>query len=748
MAIWKTYRIVDIITEIGEDKFVLPVIQRPLVWGEDKMELLFDTLLKGDSFGGIMVIEEEKNTKPLFNYRPFTRDGDLIASRQVDNLTQLQNFVIDGQQRLQTFYIGLKGSINGKVLYFDLYGDFNTEFEFKFENDTQKLSKQSKENEDRKIPTHNWYLASGLFNRLKDTNDEDQVASEIIAAQNVTDSLKITHITKNVKAFYKNVLTAETLGISRVVINKTFNETINRQRIVELFRRLNDGGTKLSAFDLVASILKGFAWEMEGFLRDTLESYEEIGLSQDNLIKLIFILQNNHKKEMASIDGGDADFAIQNRERIKSTLKSLKDFLIHSKLYDYYKDGNRSFIPLFFLAYHIYHKKIDNNAVIKFFDNFDAGNTEFPKMKEWLYHSLVNGVFRSKGAGWIPYKTGIRKLLDEIKRHNNSDFPINELFQVYIDHPITFTIQYNSSNLDQLDSSFLYYLMYDQAKPIRIQDIDHIMPKSILEGLGYDLSKINSIKNFQLIDYGTNRGEKNGKAFAEWINNPAYVSDKSAFIRLHLIPIDESIWTEDKFEEFIEARAILILNKLTKFTTSFSENIIELNKISDSPTNSNIKTFVSKPKETNSSSIVTEVKQLQFEFWQGLKDFMEINNSFVKMRNPLHESWADFSIGKSDIYISASIDSRKKLLKIWLIIRGEQAKNNYDKLYDLSYDNSLIEVNNELVWDRMEGHKMSTVILKSNADITNKSDWVNQFNWFAINLEKFVKYFKPLMIKI
>jgi uncharacterized protein with ParB-like and HNH nuclease domain len=444
MAIWKTYRISDVITEIADEKFVLPVIQRPLVWTEDKMELLFDTLLKGDSFGGVMVIEEERDSKPLFNYRPFTKDGDLIASRQVDNLTQLQNFVIDGQQRLQSFYIGLKGSINGKVLYFDLYSDFNSEFEFKFENDIQKLPKQSKDNADRAITEHNWYLASGLLKRLKDTNDEDQVASEIISTQSITDDSRKTHITKNVKYFYKNVITAETLGISKVVINKSFNETVNRQRIVELFRRLNDGGTKLSPFDLVASILKGFAWEMEGFLRETLESYEEIGLSQDNLIKLIFILQDNHKKEMASIDGGDADFAIKNRERIKCTLKSLKDFLVYSKVYDYYKDGSRSFIPLFFIAYHIYHKQTDNKGVSTFFDNYDSGNSEFPKIKKWLLHSLVNGVFKSKGAGWIPYKTGIRKILEEIRKHKNKDFPFDKLFQVYTNHPITFTIQYNT----------------------------------------------------------------------------------------------------------------------------------------------------------------------------------------------------------------------------------------------------------------------------------------------------------------
>jgi len=126
MAVWKSYRVTDILNDIEDEKFVLPVIQRRLVWEEERMELLFDTLLKGDSFGGIMVIEEEKDSKPLFNYRVFTKEGDIVSSRPVSILPQLQYFVIDGQQRLQSFYIGLKGSIKGKVLFFDLYSDYNT----------------------------------------------------------------------------------------------------------------------------------------------------------------------------------------------------------------------------------------------------------------------------------------------------------------------------------------------------------------------------------------------------------------------------------------------------------------------------------------------------------------------------------------------------------------------------------------------------------------------------------------------
>lgn len=558
MAIWKSYKISDVINEIEEEKFVLPVIQRRLVWDEEKMELLFDTLLKGDSFGGIMVIEEEKGSKPLFNYRTFTKDGGIINSRQVDTLTQLQDFVIDGQQRLQSFYIGLKGSFNGKVLYFDLFSDYNTEFEFKFEKEESRLPKQSKGNEDRTIPEHNWYLASSLLKRLKDTNDEDQVAEEIIKTQNIQDTIQTKHVEKNIKAFYKNTLTADCLGISKVSVNKSFDKITNKQRIVELFRRLNDGGTKLSSFDLVASVLKGFEWEMEGFLEETLKSYEEIGLTQDNLIKLIFLLQDNHKKEMAAIEAADAQFAIKNRERIKVTLKCLKDFLINSKLYYYYKDGNRSFIPLFFIAYHLFHKPISVVELEKFFANFDAKNTEHPKMERWIYHSLINGVFKSKGAGWIPYKTGIRKLLDKMQHYKNKDFPTDELFQVYTDHPITFTRTYTIYNLDELENSFVYYLMYDRGQTIRINDIDHIMPKSILESLKVESSKINSIKNFQLIDFSTNRGLKNASPFGDWINS--HVADKSAFVKRHLIPVDETLWTEDKFEDFATARANLILN--------------------------------------------------------------------------------------------------------------------------------------------------------------------------------------------
>ncbi len=285
MGTWKAFRVSEIISEIGNEKFVLPVIQRRLVWEEDDMELLFDTLLKGDSFGGVMVIEEEKETEPLFMYRPFTLDGEPIKSRKgYEKLPNNQYFVIDGQQRLQSFYIGIKGSVNGNVMFFDLFSDYkNSEYYFQFLNDVTKLPKEIKKNADiRPIKTHSWVLVRDLFEKLKESNKPIPVANSYIKSKNITDENERDHIINNVNEFYNSIFGAESVGVSKVYIDKSLPTLHNRQRIVEMFRRLNAEGTKLSTSDLVASILKGFDPEMETFLETTVKQYADIGLNQEN----------------------------------------------------------------------------------------------------------------------------------------------------------------------------------------------------------------------------------------------------------------------------------------------------------------------------------------------------------------------------------------------------------------------------------------------------------------------------------
>ncbi len=565
MANWKPYRIVDAVNEICDKRIVLPVIQRSLVWTEEKMVLLFDTLLKGDSFGGIIAIEETKDSEPLFAYRPFVQyanDGCVIPSTQVERLGQQQLFIIDGQQRLQSFYIGLKGTYNGKRLFFDLFSDPNYEFEFRFERNEESLPKTSKENADRLVPKHLWYPVESLFDDLARTGNFSRVAKEVFRQYSICDENERDCVSENIIAFYQNIIGGATLGISIVDVDKDRPQTENRQRIVELFRRLNDGGTRLSSFDLVASILKGFDYQMEGFIQEILASFSDIGLTQDNLVKLIFLLRDNVSKEMASIEASDAEFAVANKSKIRASLTALRKFLELSKTYDYFKSGVWSFIPLFAIAYHLFHKGLGPVELERYFDNFETGNEDYPAMREWLYHSLINGVFKSRGAGWVPYRTGIRKIIGVLKNKKGQGFPCEELFTVYKNHPLVFTTEYTCDNLDRFDRSFMFYLMYDCTASNRTNDVDHIMPISILSLKGYDMDKINSIRNNQLLDYGTNRGSKSGKPFAEWVNNPDYVKDQASYLAVHLIPNERELWDEARFEDFVVARGKLILDKI------------------------------------------------------------------------------------------------------------------------------------------------------------------------------------------
>ena len=56
MAKWNTISLKEVIKEISSGRIVLPVIQRELVWETEKMTALFETVLKGESFGGIMTV--------------------------------------------------------------------------------------------------------------------------------------------------------------------------------------------------------------------------------------------------------------------------------------------------------------------------------------------------------------------------------------------------------------------------------------------------------------------------------------------------------------------------------------------------------------------------------------------------------------------------------------------------------------------------------------------------------------------
>lgn len=534
MANWSSLSVKDAVRKIRDGEMVLPVIQRRLVWSEEKMEALFDSLLKGNSFGSIICIEEDKDTKPLFAFREFTRDGHNVASIEVEELTKTQWFIIDGQQRLQSFYIGLAGKYHDKIMYFDLYSDYSEgEYDFKFTNNIEDLPDVNKERAESVIQECLWYPATDLFQRLSQTIKARQVAKEIIKKFSIEDGDKIECIEATVQDFFDAIFADESIGISKVSINKSKDPVENRQRIVELFRRLNDGGTKLSSYDLVASMFKGFDYKMEQFLDTVVAENEDIGIDQDALIKLLLILNDKPSKEISDLTAEDAEFATSNFERIEETLKALKAFL-------------------------------ESTDLSQVFEHFDTNDINFHNMDVWLRLSILNKVF-SRGCGWIPYRTGIRKIHKVVESKRGMDFPTNEIFAIYCSHPLHFYRSVSNETINNFDQEYLFYLLYNGQNSVRNEDIDHVHPRSLLKQAGFNDFEINQVGNYQLLDAGTNRGVKNGKELGEWIKNDIATANRQGYLIRHMIPNEPELWKTRSYKEFLNKRTALLVRKINSY---------------------------------------------------------------------------------------------------------------------------------------------------------------------------------------
>src|SRR5436190_17532000 len=95
--------------------FWLPNIQRPFVWSEEQICRLFDSILREYPISTLLIW---KTTNPIrcrkfidnFHRGLLTHLSDFFVPEN----TKKKCLVLDGQQRLQSLYIGLKGSYDGR----------------------------------------------------------------------------------------------------------------------------------------------------------------------------------------------------------------------------------------------------------------------------------------------------------------------------------------------------------------------------------------------------------------------------------------------------------------------------------------------------------------------------------------------------------------------------------------------------------------------------------------------------------
>lgn len=110
----------EAIDHIDHQEYLLPSIQRKFVWSASQIETLFDSIMRGYPINSFMFWHiQDADIKKNFKFYKFLsayREFFQVNNPDFDAIGCPDFFaVIDGQQRLTSLYLGLKGTYAYKM---------------------------------------------------------------------------------------------------------------------------------------------------------------------------------------------------------------------------------------------------------------------------------------------------------------------------------------------------------------------------------------------------------------------------------------------------------------------------------------------------------------------------------------------------------------------------------------------------------------------------------------------------------
>jgi hypothetical protein len=536
--------------------FWLPNIQRPFVWNEDQIARLFDSIMREYPISTLLVWKTKEQVKHRKFIDNFLADLKLTSFYVPDN-TRSKMMVLDGQQRLQSLFIGLRGSYFNRELYFDVLSGFmaapeDIRYRFAFKDKTSGIWPWVRFKDvvfqNNKLPGE---IAEGLM-KLAQTqlSDDDKrtVGRNIERARQefVNDD---------------NITFQELDGIDNPDAYKVDD-------IVEIFIRANSGGTKLGKSDLLFSLLTS-SWdaadgEMETLLEDLNQG--NFAFDRDFVLKsCLTVLGKGARYEVGKFrDGKTKEEIIDKWPELSEAIKAVRDLLV-AKTYirsDKAMPSYLALIPLIYFRHHFPAKFAANKDIVAY-----------------LLRVLATGVFGGSPDNLID------KLVRNIQEHG--DFVMSEVYGVIradgrsmeIMPNVIFEQYYGSRSIHLFFNLWYRDFDYSPALDANGPQVDHIFPQSLLKTvkdinpdsgkrniLHYRAEQRDQIANCMLLTADENGfSGKCDKPPVEWFAPSRFPSLEAheEYLRLHLIPSDTSLWALNRYDDFIEARKTLIVNKFS-----------------------------------------------------------------------------------------------------------------------------------------------------------------------------------------
>ena len=568
MAYESPLTIAEVIQDISVNKYVLPAIQREYVWGTSQIERLFDSIMQDYPIGAFLFWELSNGQHNLYEFYSFLqkyhekkcRHNSKIDLKGSENVMA----VLDGQQRLTSIYVGLKGSYSYKMphkqwknddafterkLYLNIVEpktESSDKFEFKFLTD----------DECQNDGTHYWFLVGDILN-MKELGDVMNYLMQNIVFSGVYSQEQGQFANNTLSQLFKVIHTQPSISYYKVKSDEL-------DKVLNIFIRVNSGGTVLSYSDLLLSIATA-QW-------DNLDAREEINDCVDNInaIGSGFNVNKDFVLKSALVLTGFSDIAFkvdnfnkENMSKIENNWKTIKKALYQAfqlvSSFGFNRDSlkaNNAVIPI---AYYLMKIGMPDN-----FDTSTSATTNREKIKKWLIMSLLKRAFSGQPDNVL---RPIRAIIEE---NGTKEFPIDEIISklkgtsktiVFTNDDIENLLEHQYGKGETLTVLMLLYPSLDFNNKFHI---DHMYPKSVFtkkslikKGVAEDkvqtyIDHVNDLSNLQLLAAIPNI-EKQNQDFADWFANTHKTdSDKIQYRTIHYIPDME--YSYANFELFLSER--------------------------------------------------------------------------------------------------------------------------------------------------------------------------------------------------
>jgi hypothetical protein len=573
MAFQPPISIFEAIQNIDDRKYLLPAIQRDFTWWEDQIRWLFDSLMQGYPINSLLLWEVEGDTKGKFKFYEILRD--YVERHRNHNEDEFQTKgrdrffgILDGQQRLTSMYIGLKGTFAWHKYYASwtyseesfprrrLYicitekaedDDEAQEYLFRFLTDSQYQEQKEK-----------WFLVGDILD-IRSTND----LINLIRTNPKLD----TNIGSTIISRLHEVVHTEK------PINCYVEKSQDIDKALNIFIRINKNGTPLNFSDLVMSNVvahwEGDAKKAINGLAD--EIFRNLGfyITKDFILKAYLYLCSDDIR--FKVNNFTKDNALDFEKRWADIRTCVLAAFSVAKQFGFYDDTLTSKFALLPILYHIY----KNQYFEKYVNEVRFGEDK-KNVKKWLHIVLMKQINISD--------TFLRHLRELLNTPNfpvkiiisgftgtNQDMKVDDDFIEIIlktqkDHPRAFSIlallyHYLDYRNGDFHKDHLHPASYFTDKYLSEFDI----PDNDL-WFYKDANNWNSICNLQLLDSNENMS-KNNAALKQWVDFQAEKLKISPieFCNKRMIPMNIDFLN---FKEFIEERKQLLkeaIKELTQF---------------------------------------------------------------------------------------------------------------------------------------------------------------------------------------